>query len=189
MVACLAASIAVVVSAVCLLFPNAHFIVVNANLLIFITIFALTVFILIYAIRDGWNANFVFFNFVVAFDMTIYALLCTNTACITIHFTVVYSITANTSDFYVVSLAGKARPRAFLFNTIVNGGDAHIIVICKELPVMALQALAIAVVVIAVRDSRHTLAGVSQRLAFLASVTLALVALTALISPYILPCQ
>lgn len=189
MITCLAASIAVVGSTVCLLFRNAHFLVINTNLLIYITLFACFIFILTYAIRQCRNANFVFINFVVAFDMTIHALLYTNTACIAVNFTVIDSITADTSDFYMVSLARKALARALLLNTIVDGGDADIIISCKDLPVKAFQAQTVAVVVVAVRDGRNTLAGVSQRVAFLASVAVALVALTALISPYILPCQ
>ena len=61
-------------------------------------------------------------------------------------------------DFNVVSLAVAARSSTLLVYAVVNCRDTHVHILCKVLPVEAFQAVAVAVVVVAIGDCGYTAA-------------------------------
>jgi len=134
-------------------FRDTHFFIVHSDLISIYTVVAGTVFILVFAIIDNYVAD------VVLLSLADFAYLVAYIAL----FSVVYFAVGDfgtalvVGDFNVFCLAVGAISRTFLICAVFNFWDT-IGILREGVAVEALQAVAVAVVVLAVSDFRRTLA-------------------------------
>jgi len=135
-------------------FRDTHFVIVYSDLIPSFTEVTGTVVHVVLTIRNNYVAD------VVLLSLADFAnLVAFSTGCSVVHFAVEDFRTALViGDFNVFSLAVEALPVALLVYAVVNFSDTHVRIICKVLPVEAFQTFAVAVVVVAVGDHRHTAA-------------------------------
>lgn len=116
------------------LFSDTHSVVVCGDFVVGFALVARPVVELVRTVFDDVDADsIVVLNLVYAAD-----LQATFSAGVSLDFAVLDWCTADViGDFHVVTLAVEARPRALLVYAVRYSSDAHVLVLCKVLPVEA----------------------------------------------------
>lgn len=124
------------------------------------------------------------------FNVTFVADLVALAASVRVHLTVGdFRTTQVVRDFHLGLRTVETLPGALLVHTVVDGSDTHVGIGREELAVVALEAQAVTVVVVAVGDGHHAGPVGGQLEALTAHAAFALVALTALVGAHGLACQ
>jgi hypothetical protein len=156
-------------------------IVVNCDLEPGVALVARAVVVLVGAVGDDVYADLVVVLdlLCVAFDL---AAACTGVG---VHSAVLDRLAAGVvGNLHLVSFAVETCARALLVHAVVDGLDAHVLVPGELVAVHALQALAVAVLVVAVGNRDHAAVVCGECVAFIAGRALAAVALTALVGAH-----
>jgi len=163
------------------LFGHAQVLVVYGHFLPGFAVVALAAVVLVLAVRDHVHADLV-----VVLDLARCAHDVADAAGRPLHRTVLDCRAAHVvGDLHLGRSAVQARARALVVGAVVDGLDAHVrVVLRSELAVQAGQAVAVAVLGVAVRDGRHALAFGGQHLARGTLAALAAVALAALVGAH-----
>jgi len=142
---------------VCVLFRavrhlrHAHFFVVYCDLVPVGAVVACAVVVVVRAFLDDVHADLV-----VVLDLFRVADLRAFATLLALHFAVLDRLAAQVvGDLHLVSFAVETCARALLVLAVVDGLDAHVLVLGELVAVHALQAIPVAVVVVAVEYCGH----------------------------------